>query len=195
MKYDVVVAGVGGQGVVSIAATVARAARRSGLHVKQSEVHGMAQRGGDLTAQVRIADAPVRSELIPFGTADLLIAMEPLEALRNLPMLSREGTIVSAAEPVENFPNYPPAEALLARLRAIPGAIVLEADRLAKRAGSPKVVNTVLVGAASHLLPVPPKAIEGVLRDAFGPKGEKVLFANLEGFRLGREAFPCVGTP
>ena len=192
MKFDVMVAGVGGQGVVSLAAMAAEAARRSGLHVKQTEEHGMAQRGGSVSAQLRIGDEPVHSELIPSGTADLLISMEPLEALRYLPVLARHGMVIAAAEPIHNFDAYPPLEEVLGRLRSLSGCIVIETDRLAKEAGSPKVTNTVLLGAASHLFPIPPEQFEETLEAAFSAKGEKVLRANLAGFRLGREASACI---
>ncbi len=191
MKFDVVVAGVGGQGVVSLAALAAEVARRSGLHVKQTEEHGMAQRGGSVAAQLRIDASPVHSELIPAGTADLLLGMEPLETLRYLPMLSRDGAIVAAAEPVMNFDAYPAPETILARLRALPGCLVIEAERLAKEAGSSKVTNVVLLGAASRLFPMPPERFEETLEAAFAVKGKKVLEANLAGFRLGREAGAC----
>jgi indolepyruvate ferredoxin oxidoreductase beta subunit len=192
MKFDVLVAGVGGQGVVSLAAMGAEAARRSGFHVKQTEEHGMAQRGGSVAAQLRIGDGAVHSELIPAGTADLLISMEPLETLRYLPMLSRNGTVIAAAEPMVNFDQYPPIEEVLGRLRALPGCIVIETDRLAREAGSTKVTNTVLLGAASHLFPMQPERFEETLEAAFAARGEKVLRANLAGFRLGREAGACI---
>lgn len=192
MKFDVVVAGVGGQGVVSLAALAAEAARRSGFHVKQTEDHGMAQRGGSVTAQLRIGAAPVHSELIPAGTADLLISMEPLETLRYLPMLARDGAVVAAAEPVINFAEYPPPETVLARLRTLSGCVVIEADRLAREAGSPRVTNTVLLGAASPLFPIGPERFEETIEAAFAAKGAKVLAANLTGFRLGREASACI---
>lgn len=192
MKFDVVVAGVGGQGVVSLAAMGAEAARRAGFHVKQTEEHGMAQRGGSVSAQLRIGDGVVHSELIPSGTADLVLSMEPLESLRYLPMLSRRGTVVAAAEPVVNFEAYPPIDAVLAHLRAMSGCLVIEADRLAREAGSTRVTNTVLLGAASHLFPIQAEGFEETLEAAFRPRGEKMLRANLAGFRLGREASACI---
>jgi len=187
-RLDAVLAGVGGQGVLSLGAVIAGAAATAGLWVKQSEVHGMSQRGGAVEAYLRIAERPVRSDLIGRGAADLIVSLEPVEALRHLELLRPDGVVVSATEPVRNVPDYPDLEVVLERLRSLPGTVLVDAGRLAREAGSAKAANAVLLGAAAHLLPVPPEAIEAELRRAFAAKGERVVEANLEAFRAGRAA-------
>lgn len=186
-RLDAVLAGVGGQGVLSLGAVIAGAAAEAGLWVKQGEVHGMSQRGGAVEAHLRIAERPVRSDLIGRGAADLILSLEPVEALRHLPSLKPDGMVVTATEPVRNVPDYPEIETVLEGLRSLPGAVLVDAGRLAREAGSAKAANAVLVGAAAHLLPVPPEALEDEIRRAFDAKGERVVEANLEAFRLGRE--------
>jgi indolepyruvate ferredoxin oxidoreductase beta subunit len=188
MKTDVILCGVGGQGVLSAAGVLSEAGLREGLEVRQGEVHGMAQRGGAVQASLRLSDEPIPGALVPRGTAELLLALEPLEALRYTDYLSPEGWIVAAEEPVRNIPDYPELEAVHRELREHPRTILVPAERLARKAGSAHAANTVLVGAAIHLLPVAPATVEGVLADAFQVKGEKVVQANLEAFRSGRSA-------
>ncbi len=188
MKVDIVLAGVGGQGVLSMAALIGRAAASQGLHVKQSEVHGMAQRGGAVQAHLRLSDAPIESDLIPLGGADLVLSLEPIESLRYLAWLSPTGMLVTASNAFVNIPDYPDVEGVLARIRALPHARIVEADRLAEEAGEPLTVNTVMVGAASWSLPLPPEAIERSVRDTFAARGERVLTANLAAFAAGRQA-------
>ena len=192
MKVDVVLAGVGGQGVLSIAAILAEAARRHRLDVKQAEVHGMAQRGGAVQAGLRISDTPIAGDLIPPGAADLIIGMEPIESLRYLDHLGPEGILLTAAEPFDNIPDYPDLATVLAAVREVPGSLLVEAGRLAREAGSVRAANVVMVGAASTLLPLPEKTLEACVRDGFAAKGERLVEVNLRAFRLGREA---VGVP
>lgn len=192
MKCDIVLAGVGGQGVLSVAAVIAAAALKEGLEVKQSETHGMAQRGGAVSAHLRLADHPIWSDLVPLGSADLILSVEPLEAFRYFDYLSPTGAVVSSSEPYVNITNYPPVESVLERLRTFDRTILVEADRLARKAGLARAANVVLVGAASHLLPIRAETIEGHLREAFAAKGPQVVEANLTAFRLGREASRCV---
>ncbi|MCK6480139.1 MAG: indolepyruvate oxidoreductase subunit beta [Planctomycetaceae bacterium] len=188
MRYDIILAGVGGQGVLSVASLVAAGALRGGYHVKQSEVHGMAQRGGSVLAHLRMGSRPVHSDIVPVGGADLVLGMEPIEALRHLPYLSAGGAIVTAVEPVRNMASYPDLEGILGKLRSLPKAFLVDAGDLARRAGSPKTVNVVMVGAASHLLPIFPGRLEETIREAFAAKGEETVEMNLRAFRLGREA-------
>ncbi|HET7839194.1 MAG TPA: indolepyruvate oxidoreductase subunit beta, partial [Rectinemataceae bacterium] len=148
MKYDIILCGVGGQGGISVSVVIARAALAEGLQVKQSEVHGMSQRGGEVLAHLRISDTAIASPTIPLGTARLVLAFEPLEALRYLPWLSREGSVISATEPIRNIQDYPELEAVHAELRALPKALLVDADRIAKEAGNARAANMVLVGAA-----------------------------------------------
>ena len=188
MKCDVLLAGVGGQGVLSVAAVLAEAARREGLVVHQGEVHGMSQRGGAVQASLRLADGPVDGDLVARGAADLVLGVEPVEALRHLEYLAPEGRLVTAADPYVNVPDYPPIEEVLAAVRSVPGSVVVEAAALAREAGSGRVANVVMVGAASVFLPLQPEVIEACLRDGFAAKGERVVEANLRAFALGRAA-------
>ena len=187
MKYDVILAGVGGQGVLSVSATIAYSALREGLQVKQSEVHGMAQRGGAVMASLRLSDEPIHSDLIPRGTADLILSMEPLESLRYLPWLKRDGIVLTAIDPIRNIPDYPDLEEVLGRIRALPRSRLVDAELRARRCANPKTSNVVMVGAASHLLPIRPETIVDHIREMFARKGESVVSENLNAFQAGRE--------
>jgi indolepyruvate ferredoxin oxidoreductase beta subunit len=188
MKFDIVLAGVGGQGVLSISAIIASSAMKEGLHVKQSEVHGMSQRGGAVQANLRLSDEPIASDLIPRGRANMIISMEPMESLRYLGYLSKDGTLLTATKPVENIPDYPDLEGLLDKIRSLPNAILLDSDRLAREAGSARASNMVIVGAAARFLPVTPETIQRFIREVFARKGDKVVQTNLDAFEKGREA-------
>ena len=188
MKFDILLAGVGGQGVLSLAALIGRAAVAEGLHVKQSEVHGMAQRGGAVLSHLRLSDRAIASDLIPLGTADLILSMEPLESLRYLSYLSPEATVVTAAEPLVNIPDYQPKEEILAELKRLPRAVVVEAERLAREAGEALTRNSVMVGAAARLLPLRRESFDGAIRQTFGAKGERALEVNLAAFEAGWKA-------
>lgn len=188
---DILFAGVGGQGVLSIASLIAAAAVGRKLHVKQGEVHGMAQRGGAVQACLRISDQPIHSDLVAQGTADAILSLEPIEALRYLPWLGPAGTVVTALDPFANIPNYPPMEEVTAKLRELPRVILVEAERLAKEAGSVRASNVVMVGACAHLLPMPPEIIEEMIRMMFERKGPKMVDVNLRAFAAGREAARC----
>ncbi len=189
MKFDIVLGGVGGQGVLSMAGLIGRAAVLEGLNAKQSEVHGMAQRGGAVQAHLRLSDGVIESDLIPRGGADLVLSLEPVEALRYVPWLSPEGTIISSSNALVNIPNYPDADAIVARIRTLPHSCVIEAERLADEAGERLAVNTVMVGAASRVLPLKFESLEESVRATFGRKGERVLNLNLAAFAAGRKAF------
>jgi indolepyruvate ferredoxin oxidoreductase, beta subunit len=188
MKYDIILAGVGGQGVLSVSALIASSAMEEGLHVKQSEVHGMSQRGGAVQANLRLSDRPIASDLIPLGSASMILSMEPLESLRYLPFLDPAGTIVTASDPLVNIGDYPPLEGLLASIRTLPHAALIDADRLAREAGSARATNMVMVGAASSHLPVQVATIEHFIESLFARKGGNVVATNLKAFRAGREA-------
>jgi len=188
MKFDIILAGVGGQGVLSVSAIIASAAMHEGLSVKQSEVHGMSQRGGEVQAHLRLSDKPIASDLIPGGGASLILSMEPLESLRYLSYLSESGTVLTATDAVENFPNYPPLEGVLAQVRALPRAILVDTEKLARQAGSARATNMVMVGAAAHLLPVKLESLEHYVRTLFASKGEKVVEINLKAMAAGRAA-------
>jgi len=188
MKYDIILAGVGGQGVLSVSAIIASSAMQEGLLVKQSEVHGMSQRGGAVLANLRLADAPIASDLIPLGSAALILSMEPLESLRYLRYLSPDGALVTSTNPVVNIRDYPDLDGLLATVRSLPCARLVDGEKLARAAGSARATNMVMVGAASHRLPVKVETLEQFIRTTFASKGEKIVETNLKAFRAGREA-------
>ncbi|MDR1986197.1 MAG: indolepyruvate oxidoreductase subunit beta [Treponema sp.] len=188
MKTDIILAGVGGQGVLSIAAIIAQAAVTETLSVRQSEVHGMAQRGGAVLAHLRIAEKRIFSDLVPQGEADLIIAMEPLESLRYASWLSPGGVLVSAADPWINIPDYPKIDLIYQAIAAFPQYRLAPAARLAKEAGLAKAVNMVMVGAASPFLPVSAETLEHTIAALFAAKEPALREANLRAFRLGRGA-------
>jgi indolepyruvate ferredoxin oxidoreductase beta subunit len=186
MKCDVILAGVGGQGVLSVAAVIAGAAVNEGLFVRQSEVHGMAQRGGAVLAHLRSSDKAIAGDLVPKGGADIIISMEPLESLRYTAWLGPQGMLVTAAEPFVNIGNYPPQEDVIAAVNGFPFRRVIEAAALAKEAGLAKAVNTVMVGAASPFLPLKAKCLEKSIAAMFASKDAAVIAANIKAFQAGR---------
>ena len=188
MKADIVLAGVGGQGVLTAASILAEAARRAGFTVKQGEVHGMSQRGGAVTANLRLADGPVASDLIPRGSASMILSLEPLEALRWLPYLSYSGVVVTSSNPVENIPDYPPMAEVLLSLARLPQAVVVDADPLARAAGSGHANNVVLLGAAAGFLPFRPSLLRCVVGELFGMRSERLRDVNLKAFDAGQAA-------
>jgi indolepyruvate ferredoxin oxidoreductase, beta subunit len=188
MKFDIILAGVGGQGVLSVSAIIASSAMQEGLFVKQSEVHGMSQRGGAVLANLRLADAPIASDLIPLGSAALVLSMEPLESLRYLRYLATGGAVVTSTNPVVNIPDYPDLDGLLAHVRSLPLARLVDGEGLARAVGLRPATNMVMVGAASHRLPVKVETLEHFIETTFAAKGEKVVEINRRAFRAGREA-------
>ena len=188
MKFDIILAGVGGQGVLSVSALIASGAMREGLAVKQSEVHGMSQRGGAVLANLRLSDRPIASDLIPRGSAAMILSMEPLESLRYLEFLSADGTVITATNPVANISDYPPIGDVLASIRALPRAITIDAESLARKAGWARATNMVMVGAASPLLPVSFDVLEHFVQTIFAAKGPAVVATNIKALRAGRSA-------
>jgi indolepyruvate ferredoxin oxidoreductase beta subunit len=188
VTFDLILAGVGGQGVLSMAAIIANAAVDEGLFAKLSEVHGMAQRGGAVHSHLRLSDRPIESDLVSQGTARLILSMEPVEGLRHLDYLMPSGTLVTASCPLVNVPDYPDVDGVLQRIRSLPHAIVVEADRLAAEAGDPLAMNTVMVGAATHLLPLKPETLEAAVSATFARKGSQALAVNRAAFKAGRAA-------
>ncbi|RLC58452.1 MAG: indolepyruvate oxidoreductase subunit beta [Candidatus Cloacimonadota bacterium] len=187
MKKDIILAGVGGQGILSIAAIIGTAAIESGLHLKQAEVHGMSQRGGDVQSHLRISDKPIHSDLIPNGGADLIISVEPMESLRYLPFLSENGWLITNTNAFVNIPNYPDYDELMETISSFRNHISLDADKIAKDIGSPRSMNMVVLGAASSFLDLPYSKLEEGIKIIFGRKGEKIVEANLEAINVGRE--------
>ena len=186
MKKDIILCGVGGQGILSIATIIGEAATKAGLHLKQAEVHGMSQRGGDVQSNLRLSTDPIYSDLIPMGGTDVVISMEPMESLRYLPYLSKSGTIVTSSKPFINIPNYPDEAALNAKLDALPSMVKLDIESIAKDAGNARGANMVLLGMAAPFIEI--VTVEQ-LRDAiavvFARKGEKVVEGNLKAFDMG----------
>ncbi len=188
MKNDIILAGVGGQGILSIAAAIGLAALENNLYFKQSEVHGMSQRGGDVYSHFRLSDKPVLSDLIPHGKASLIISVEPMESLRYLPWLSKQGWLVTNASPFINIPDYPPVEEILDEVRKIKNHKIIDADAMAKEAGSLKSMNMIILGAASHFIDLPFSSLENAVRKMFGRKGEEIVEINIKALRAGRDA-------
>jgi indolepyruvate ferredoxin oxidoreductase, beta subunit len=188
MTYDIILAGVGGQGVLSLATIIARAAMIDGLTVRQSEVHGMSQRGGGVQAHMRISDKAISSDLIPTGGADMILAMEPMESLRYLSCMKADGILVTAAEPFVNIPDYPDVETLYAAIRKLPRSRIVHAETLAKEAGNAKSTNMVLIGAASKALPVSEKSLAQSVHDTFAKKDPRLVDINMKALELGEKA-------
>ncbi len=188
MKKDIILAGVGGQGILSIATVIGSAALDQGLFLKQAEVHGMSQRGGDVQSNLRLSSAPIYSDLIPKGGADLIVSLEPMEALRYIPYLAPDGWIITNTTPLVNIPNYPDMDKVLQELRRFPNVVALDVDTIAKDLGSPRGANMVLLGAMASALKIlePEKLREGIRR-VFGRKGEAVVDSNIKAFDAGLE--------
>ena len=188
MTIDIKLSGVGGQGILLIATVIGEAATAAGLQLKQAEVHGMSQRGGDVQSDLRLSTDAICSDLIPLGQADLIISMEPMEALRYLPYLAPDGAVVTASRPFVNIPNYPEEAALLAELDALPHVVRLDIETLAREKGLPKSANMILLGMAAPSLPLlHPAQLRDAIARVFARKGDAVVNANLEAFDLGFE--------
>jgi len=185
MKTDIILAGVGGQGILSMAAIIGEAALEDGLFMKQTEVHGMSQRGGDVQSHLRISDQVIASDLIPLGSADIIISLEPVEALRYLPYLKKDGWVVANSKPFKNSPDYPEPEQIEAAYEGLPNKMITDVEQIAKEAGSPRSSNVVLLGLASRHLPIDYAKLENGIRRIFGKKGENVVEANLKALSAG----------
>ncbi|MFH2142555.1 MAG: indolepyruvate oxidoreductase subunit beta [Bacteroidota bacterium] len=187
MKIDIILAGVGGQGILSIAATIGMAALKDDLFMKQAEVHGMSQRGGAVQSHMRISDKEIASDLIPMGSADLILSVEPMESLRYLPFLSKSGWVVTNTNPYINISNYPDMEKIMAEIKKQKRYITVDADAIANDLGSKKSSNIVMLGAASPFIDLPFENFEYGIQFIFGRKGEEIVNANLKALRAGRE--------
>ena len=189
MKTDIILSGVGGQGILSVATIIGEAARRSGITLKQAEVHGMSQRGGDVQSNLRLSTGAIASDLIALGTADLIISLEPMEALRYLPFLSEDGWIITSSAPFINIPDYPDVESLMTELKSLPHAVVIDVERLAKENGVNRSANVILLGAAAPYLKIlDPAILRESVAAVFASKGEAVVTANLRAFDLGLDS-------
>jgi indolepyruvate ferredoxin oxidoreductase beta subunit len=188
MKQDIILAGVGGQGILSIAFVIDNAALKEGLHFKQAEVHGMAQRGGAVQSHLRLSKEPIFSDLIPRGAADMILSVEPLECVRYLDFIAPEGIVVTSSSPFVNIPNYPDLEAVIQKIRTVEKSFVVDSEKLAKEAGSPRAQNMVMLGAASSFLILQEKTLKECIRILFGPRGDKMVEINMKAFELGRSS-------
>lgn len=187
MKTDIVLAGVGGQGILSIAATIGMAALENNLYLKQAEVHGMSQRGGAVQSHMRISDKEILSDLIPKGSADIILSVEPMESLRYLPFLSKDGWLVTNVTPYKNIPDYPEEEEIMKEIRSYANHIAIDADKIAGEIGSKRSSNIVMLGAASPFFNIPAESFEEGIRKIFAKKGDKVIDTNIQALRAGKE--------
>lgn len=187
MKKDIILAGVGGQGILSIAAIIGYAAVQSDLYLKQAEVHGMSQRGGDVQSNLRLSDKPIASDLIPHGKADMILSVEPMESLRYLPFLSPEGWLVTNTNPFINIPNYPSEEDIMEEIKKLPQHVALDAESIATDLGTVKAANIVMLGAASPFLGLDYDKLKEAISFFFGKKGKELVDLNLKALEAGRE--------
>ncbi len=185
MKCDIILSGVGGQGILSIAAVIGEAVRAEGLNIKQAEVHGMSQRGGDVQTNLRISSEPIASDLIPVGGADAIISLEPMEALRYLPYLKEGGWVVTSSKPFINIPNYPDVEGVMTELQKLPNLLIADVEQLATDAGVTRSANIVLLGAASPILGIDAEDLKSGIQRIFSRKGEKIVEMNIKAFEVG----------
>ena len=186
MKKDIILCGVGGQGILSIATIIGEAATEAGINLKQAEVHGMSQRGGDVQSNLRLSTENIYSDLIPQGGADVVISMEPMESLRYLPYLAKTGTIVTSSKPFINIPNYPDEAALQAELDALPSVVKLDIETVAKDAGKARSANMVLLGMAAPFIEIlTVEQLRKAISVIFARKGEAIVEANLKAFDMG----------
>lgn len=186
MKTDIILAGVGGQGILTIATTLGAAALSENLYLKQAETHGMSQRGGAVVSHLRIADSPIFSDLIPLGSADLILSVEPMESLRYLPFLSTNGSLVTNTTEFKNISNYPELEKTFQELSPELKIIRIDADKIAHEMGNPRASNMVILGAASPFISIENKVIIKAIETIFKPKGEKIVLLNIAAFEAGK---------
>jgi indolepyruvate ferredoxin oxidoreductase beta subunit len=188
MKKDIVFAGVGGQGVVSAAAILVSQLDRLGYKCKQNEVHGMAQRGGAVVCFVRVSNDEIFSDIIPKGAADIILATEPMEALRYIDYLAADGTIISSNVPYKNI-EYPEVSNIIGALKKN-HTIVVDIEKLVGELKNEKVSNIAMVGALSKVLNIDGLR-DGILKDIekrFAKKGEAVLKLNYTAFEYGEKS-------
>jgi indolepyruvate ferredoxin oxidoreductase, beta subunit len=185
MKTDIILAGVGGQGILTIAATIGMAAVNKNLYLKQAEVHGMSQRGGDVQSNLRISDKPIYSDLIAKGCADIILSVEPMEALRYLPYLKKGGFVITNTVPFKNIPDYPETETILETINKLPNKVALDADQIAKDTGNARASNIVMLGAAAPFLGLSIEDLEGGIKALFGRKGEEIVEMNIKALHAG----------
>ncbi len=188
MKKDIILAGVGGQGILTIATVIGQAAVSSDMFLKQAEVHGMSQRGGDVQSHLRISDEEIFSDLIPMGGADLILSVEPMESLRYLPYLNENGWLIANSTPFINIPDYPEKEEVYNKIKSVKNHVLIDADQIAKDLGSARSMNMVILGAAVKTLGFTIEQIEESIKTIFGRKGQAIVDANIKALKAGFEA-------
>lgn len=187
MKKDIILAGVGGQGILSIAATIGTAAINNNLNLKQAEVHGMSQRGGDVQSNLRLSDKAIYSDLIPEGKADMVISVEPMEALRYLSMLSQDGWLITNDVAFNNIVDYPEMDEVVKEIKKVKNHIIINAEQIAKDLGNVRAANIVVLGAATPFLDMDFDFFETAIKQIFGKKGDKIVELNISALRAGRD--------
>ena len=185
MKKDIVLCGVGGDGIVSVAKIISDAALNMGLNLKQSEIHGMSQRGGSVFSHLRLSSDEIYADVIPEGHADIILSSEPMEALRYLPWLARDGWIITNNEPFINIKNYPEMEKVNAELGKIKNLVSFNASEIAKAIKARS--NMVLLGATVPYLDIDLKKVEEAIMHIFGSKGAEVVEVNMQALHAGYE--------
>ncbi len=187
MKTNIILSGVGGQGILTIAAVLDTAALHQNLYVKQSEVHGMSQRGGAVQSHVRISDTEIYSDLIPQGKADMILSVEPMELLRYIPFLKNDGWLITDSNTFINILDYPEKHDLYRQIKSQPNNIIINATEIAKKMGNSKAANMVLLGAASSLIPLSEESMLTAIKNLFKNKSEKIINLNIEAFQSGKK--------
>lgn len=187
MKSNIILSGVGGQGILTLASIIDIAALKHNLFVKQSEVHGMSQRGGAVQCHLRISDQQIYSDLIPEGEADLIVSAEPMELLRHMPYLKKYGWIITDSSTFENIVNYPEKHDLYKQIKTHCNHIIISAKSCAKELGNSKMCNMILLGAASGQIPIPEEHFIQAIRYFFREKSEKIVMKNVEAFKVGQK--------
>ena len=191
MKKSVVIAGVGGQGVITAANILAKASLKDGHNVVTSELHGMAQRGGNVECNVRIGN--VYSPMVGKESVDAILSFEPLEALRNLDKVRRNGVVITDINPIIpplislGLGEYPPLEKIFEEIEGHCRLIKINADELARKAGSILTKNIVMLGAfhAMEIVPIKEETLLDIIKESFH---EKYAEMNARAFQLGKEA-------
>ena len=156
--------------------------------MKQAEVHGMSQRGGDVQSHLRISDKPIYSDLIPKGKCDVILSVEPMEALRYLPYLAEDGILITNSKPFVNIPNYPSEEEMNKMYDELKNYIKIDADAIAKEIGSARSMNMVILGAAVKHLGFTAEQMQDAIKEIFGRKGEKIVEMNIKALLAGMES-------
>lgn len=187
MKKDILLAGVGGQGILTIAAIIGSTAVNKNLYLKQAEVHGMSQRGGDVQSNLRISDKPIYSDLITKGCADIILSVEPMESLRYLPFLKKDGYLITNSVPYNNITNYPNVDEIYSEINKLKYKIIIDAEQIAKDLGNSRSSNVVMLGAAAPFLELSLEDLEGGIKSLFGNKGEEVVDMNIKALHAGYE--------